>query len=57
MQQFLQMHVNATLDTNAHFRILLIEKFELFKLHLKVCSFEQMFEFNQVRLGPNTCIT
>ena len=43
----------STLDINAHFRILFIAKFEFLKLHSKVCSFERMFEFNQVRLGPN----
>ena len=41
-----------TQDINVHFRILFIAKFKLFKLHSKVCSFERMFEFNQVRLGP-----
>ena len=43
----------STLDINALFRILFIAKFEFPKLHLKVRSFERMFEFNQVRLGPN----
>ena len=43
----------STLDINAHFRILLIAKFEFLKLHSKVHSFERMFEFSQVRLGPN----
>ena len=43
----------STLDINAHFRILFIAKFEFLKLHSKVHSFERMFEFNQVRLGPN----
>ena len=42
-----------TPDINVHFCILFIAKFELFKLHSKVRSFERMFEFNQVRLGPN----
>ena len=42
-----------TQDINVHFCILFIAKFELFKLHSKVRSFEQMFEFNQVRLGPS----
>ena len=44
----------STLDINAHFRILFIAKFEFLKLHSKVRSFERMFEFNQVRLGPTT---
>ena len=43
----------STLDINAHFRILFIAKFEFLKLHSKVRSFERMFEFNQVRLGPS----
>ena len=42
-----------TQDINVHFHILFIAKFELFKLHSKVRSFEQMFKFNQVRLGPS----
>ena len=45
----------STLDINAHFRILFVAKFEFRKLHLKVHSFERMFEFNQVRLGPSAC--
>ena len=45
-----------TQDINVHFRILFIAKFELFKLHSKVHSFERMFEFNQVRLGPSVVI-
>ena len=44
----------STLDINAHFRILFIAKFEFLKLHSKVRSFERMFEFNQVHLGPIT---
>ena len=43
-----------TQDINVHFRILFIAKFELFKLHSKVRSFKQMFEFNQVHLDPST---
>ena len=42
----------STLDINEHFRILFIAKFEFLKLHSKVRSFERIFEFNQVRLGP-----
>ena len=42
-----------TQDINVHFCILFITKFELFKLHSKVRSFEQMFEFNQVCMGPS----
>ena len=42
-----------TQDINVHFRILFIAKFKLFKLHSKIRSFERMFEFNQVHLGPN----
>ena len=47
----------STLDINAHFRILFIAKFEFLKLHLKVRSFERMFEFNQVRLGPSVFVS
>ena len=46
----------STLDINAHFRILFIAKFKFLKLHSKVRSFERMFEFNQVRLGPSVCM-
>ena len=42
----------STLDINAHFRILFIAKIEFLKLHSKVHSFQRIFEFNQVRLGP-----
>ena len=45
-----------TQDINLHFCVLFIAKFELFKLHSKVCSFERMFKFNQVCLGPNRCM-
>ena len=52
MQPFLKMWMPfLTQDINVHFRILFIAKFELFKLHSKVRSFERMFEFNQLRLG------
>ena len=46
----------STLDINAHFRILFIAKFEFLKLHSNIRSFERMFKFNQVRLGPSTYI-
>ena len=53
VQPFLKMWMPfLTQDIDVHFRILFISKFELFKLHLKVRSFERMFEFNQLRLGP-----
>ena len=54
MQPFLKMWMPfLTQDINVHFCILFIAKLELFKLHSKVRSFKRMFEFNQVRLGPN----
>ena len=53
MQPFFKMWAPfLTQDINLHFRILFIAKFKLFKLHSKVRSFERMFEFNQVHLGP-----
>ena len=40
-----------TQDINVHFCILFIAKFELFKLHSKVRSFERMFKFNPSSFG------
>ena len=43
----------STWEINALFHILFTAKFKFFKQHLKVRSFERMFEFNQVHLGPS----